>query len=365
MKTRMSFLFCALLIVIPPLPGTAAGEAASAPRSIVLMIADGMGPAQLTALKTTQSTLHMERLKTGGLVTTHAADAFVTDSAAAGTALASGHKTNNRRVGQDPDGAPLPTVLEIAAKRGKGTGIVAACSLTHATPAAFLAHVPSRYDDLAIAAQIAGSPADVLIGGGLAYFVPRGHPVSERKDDLDLVAAMRETKPVVESLEALRVLDNPKAFAALLSPKHIPRAAERDYSLAVLTRHALDALAQHPNGFFLMVEGSQIDWAGHQNDLPYLLEEMEDFDEAVGVVMEFAATHPDVLVVVTSDHETGGLVLEDGSVEERTLTDVEFESKAHSACMVPLLAHGPGAAAFGGILDNTDIGRLLIRFVSE
>jgi len=333
------------------------------PRNVVLMIGDGMGVAHVTAAMVVGGPLNMERMPEGGFVTTHAANTFLTDSAASGTALATGHKTNNGMVSVTPDGEHLKTVLEYAEDAGMSTGLVTTCSITHATPAVFVSHVESRDDDLAIARQVAASQADVLFGGGLTYFVPKSQKGGARDDDLDLLSEMRKRMNVALTPDEFEAMPGKGAAAALLYRGHPPRAGDRQVSLAEMTSKALDILSDDEDGFFLMVEGSQIDWAGHENDEDWLIEEMIDFDEAVGEVLDFAEEDKQTLVVVTADHECGGYLLIDASPESRKVTWWKFGTDTHTATMVPLLAYGPGSNELGGIRDNTSLGRILIGHV--
>jgi alkaline phosphatase len=287
----------------------------------------------------------------------------VTDSAASGTAYATGHKTRNGAISVAPSGEPLKTVLEYAEERGMATGLVATCSITHATPAVFASHVESRDNYLEIAHQMAASGADVLFGGGWSYFLPASEPGGARRDGLNLLEELRTRMPVALSVEEFRALPEIDAAAALFTPEHPPTADVREPGLAELTERALEILSRDADGFFLMIEGSQIDWAGHENEHDWLMAEMADFDEAVGVVMDFAERDGSTLVVVTSDHETGAYAVLDGSLEKHRVTRPSFGSGDHSAAMVPVFAYGPGSASLGGIADNTELGRTLIELV--
>jgi alkaline phosphatase len=332
------------------------------PTNIVLMIGDGMGVTHVTAAKVAAGNLNMERLPLAGFVTTNPEGAFVTDSAASGTALATGRKTTNGVVSLSSSGDTLMTVLEHAEARGMATGLVVTCSVTHATPAVFAAHVDDRSKDCEIAAQISRSGVDVLFGGGRSYFLPRSQS-GVRDDSEDLLKKLGWRMPIALSAGEFRKLGDVKQAVALLSSEHPPPVQLRDPPLQELTEKALEILARDPDGFFLMVEGSQIDWAGHENASDWIVAETLDFDRAVGVVLDFAEKDGHTLVVVTADHETGGYALLDGSVERREVSRTRFGSDGHTATMVPLLAYGPGSESFGGILDNTDVGRALIGFV--
>lgn len=361
----------AVLFIIATLISAAAGcdRGPSAtppqPRNVVLMIGDGMGLSHITAAMATRDTLHMERLTVGGLVATHPHGSFVTDSAAGATAYATGRRTANGSVSVDPEGERLKTVLEHAEERGMATGLVATCSVTHATPAAFAAHVGNRERYLDIAEQLASSGVDVLFGGGQSHFLPSGKGCGVRADGADLVDSLRRRMPVALTAEEFRSLENTDAACALLAPDYAPAAGERDPDLAELTTKALEILSRDPDGFFLMVEGSQIDWAAHQSEHDWLVAELADFDDAVGVVMDFAERDGGTLVVVTSDHETGGYAVLDGSLDRREISAPLFSTDGHTGSMVPLLAYGPGSDVFGGMLDNAEVGQLLLAAVTR
>jgi alkaline phosphatase len=333
------------------------------PTNIIFMIGDGMGVGQVTAAKIESGDLNMERLPVGGLVTTFAGNTLVTDSAASGTAYATGHKTDNGAISVAPGGEPLKTVLEYAEERGMATGLVVTCSITHATPAVFAAHVENRNEEMEIAQQIAASGVDVLFGGGSSFFLPSDVPGGARKDGLNLIDRLRERMPVALSASEFRRLPKGRAAAALVTPGHPPRADMREPSLPEMTRKAISILSRDEDGFFLMVEGSQIDWAGHENEHDWLMQEVADFDDAVGLALDFAELDGRTLVVVTADHETGGYSVLDGSLEWHEVTRPSFCTGDHSANMVPILAYGPGSEAFGGINDNTDVGMTLIDYV--
>jgi alkaline phosphatase len=325
------------------------------PKNIILFIGDGMGLSQVTAARIAKGTLEMERCPVAGFVTTWSDGALVTDSAAAATAMSTGVKTSNGALGVTPDGQPLKNVVEYAEENGKSTGVAVACALTHATPAGFIVHVPSRKLDVEIAEQIAASGVDVLFGGGRDHFTSPGKPC---------LPELQKKMPVVFTAEEFRQLGTPEQAAALLYPGQPPYAAQRDVSLKELTQKAIQILSQDPDGFFLMVEGSQIDWAAHQNDGTNVVSEVVDFDEAVGAGLDFAEQNGETLVIITADHETGGFAVLGGSLKDQTVIKTGFVHGGHTASMVPLLAFGPGSETFRGIRDNTDIGKTMIRFIS-
>ena len=335
------------------------------PTNIILYIGDGMGVSQVSAEKLTRGKINLERFKSVGLLTTYSASDFVTESAAAATAMATGFKTYNGALSVSTDQKPLKTVFEYAEEDGKSTGVIATCTITHATPAAFLVHVPGRNEHAEIAEQIVSSGVDVIIGGGWAYFVPDSVEDSKRDDSKYLLKDLEQRMPVVRSLEQFRNVKDVDKLAAFLAPVHLPKALERNYGLAELTSKAIEILSKNNAGFMLMVEGSQIDWAGHDNNLVDILAEMNDFDAAVGVGLDFAEKNGNTLVVVTADHETGGFAINNGSLETREITDAGFTTGSHTAVMVPVFAYGPGEEGFTGIQDNTIVGKRLIELLTK
>jgi alkaline phosphatase len=331
-----------------------AGE--TVPKNIILFIGDGMGLPQVTAGKIAKGKLEMERCPVTGFVTTWSSSSLVTDSAAAATALATGEKTRNGSLGLTPDGKPLKNVTEYAKEKGKSTGVAVVCALTHATPAGFIVHVPGRGQAVEIAEQIAASDVDVLFGGGLNDFSSTNNPC---------LPELQKKMPVVLTAEEFRNLGTPEKAAAILYPGHPPYAADRKVPLKELTQKAIDILSQDKDGFFLMVEGSQIDWACHKNDGTNAVSEVVDFDAAVGAGLDFAAKNGETLIIVTADHETGGFAVLSGSVENKMITKTGFVLGDHTASMVPLFAYGPGSAVFSGVHDNTDVGKIMIRYIRE
>ncbi|MFO7974631.1 MAG: alkaline phosphatase [Candidatus Hydrogenedentota bacterium] len=358
-----SFFILAIAFLLIPLTALAAEDAL--PKNVIVMIGDGMGVAHVTAARIVKGELHFERCAVGGFSATHSANRLVTDSAAGGTALATGERTNNGMVAMAPDGTPLKTLLEYAEDAGKSTGVVVTCSVTHATPATFLAHVEDRDQQPRIAEQIVEGDADVILGGGWGFFVPKSHKGSERNDEKDLLAELGKRMPVALTPEQLHGLGDVDSFAGMLAPDYLLWAEDRDPSLAEMTSMALDALSKNPNGFALMVEGSHLDWAGHDNDEEHIVAETIDFDKAVGAALDFAEANGETLVVVTADHETGGYTILNGKLEEKTLSKSNFGTGGHSAEMVPLFAEGPGATALGGIHDNDEVGRILIGYMKK
>ena len=353
-----SAIFCAFLLW-----GCTAD--ANYPQNIIVFIGDGMGVAHISAGRIAAGRLNLEKFPVNGLVTTHSANRLVTESGAAATALATGKKTNNRAISVLPDGTPVKTLFEYARDQGKSIGLVVTSSVTDATPAAFIAHVDNRRKQANIAEQIVNSGVDVLIGGGWAYFIPASRAGSRRKDNKDLLMELESRLPLVLSHDQLSKHSDGNKLVALLAPKGLPAAANRPYSLASLTRIAIGILSKNHNGFVLMVEGSQIDWASHDKNASAVISEMLDFDAAVGAALDFARKQERTLTVVTSDHETGGFAIHDGSIQKQEVSATDFTTGGHTASMVPLFADGPSSSKFSGILDNTRVGQIMIGLITK
>lgn len=335
------------------------------PKNIILMIGDGMGISQVTAGRTYKGSLELDKFRTLGLLLTHAyGKYYVTDSAAGATALSSGVKTYNGAIGVGPDTTKVETALERAEKLGKKTGIVVSCSITHATPASFVAHVPNRAMQLEIAEQMSSADVDIYLGSGWGWFLPQSKG-GRRTDGRDLVATMQKRGYVyVSSDSGFRSLDltTSEKILGLFAKNHVPEAQKRVPSLVEMTAKAISFLSGSANGFFLMVEGSQIDWAGHDNKSDQIAVEMADFDDAIGEALRFAQQNPETLIIVTADHETGGYSLVGGSREKRQI-EGKFIYGGHTAAMVPLFSTGPSAERFAGIQENSNVGKILLELL--
>lgn len=327
------------------------------PKNIILMIGDGMGLAEVYAAYTANhQQLNITQCDQVALVTTFSADNYITDSGASGTALACGSKTTNGKIGMDPDGKPLTSILKLAEKKGLSTGMATTCDITHATPAAFIASVKSRKDKYDIALQFLDTDIDVFIGGGLNNF-------NKRPDSVNLTDSLKS-----RGYEVITTLDNLKnaqsrKIAGLLYPAHPPKMSDgRGEMLPVAVEKALDILSKNNDGFFLMVEGSQIDWGGHDNNIDYIISETLDFDKAVKAALNFARDNGETLVIITADHETGGLANLEGDFTLGTAGG-KFTTTDHSAIPVPLYATGPGSKEFKGFIDNTDVFKIMKRLL--
>lgn len=340
----------------PPPPPPAGMEG---PFSVVLFIGDGAGVAYWSAAKLSASSLAIEALPVVGLTDVEASNSRITDSAAGATAYAAGVRTFVGAIGVAADSTPVQTVLELAEDRGMATGLVATATLTHATPASFAAHVPSRNYHMEIAEGIASQDIEVLLGGGRQFF-----DAGYRPDSLDLLRRITRDAAYVTTAEQFRALrtDTIDRLVGLFSEYNPLAAGVREPSLGELTRGALDVLAREERGFFLMVEGSQIDWRGHENaPLIQVISEVLDFDIAIREAIHFQQQRrANTLILVVADHSTGGLALH---ADEAGAFGAHYTTVSHTAEMVPMFAGGPGAELFGGVQDNDAVGRLLLQLV--
>ena len=324
-------------------------------KNVIFLIGDGMGLDQVyaTMLQTGQP-MSLERAQFVGLQKTYCSTNKVTDSAASGTALATGTKTYYGAIGVDPDTARLTSVLEKAAAAGLSTGLVATYRITHATPAAFIGHQKHRDMEEEIAADFLDTDITYFVGGGRLKF-------EERADGRNISDELKaQGYQVVYSTEELAAIQSGKV-AGLVHDSHLPRIVngrDPEYLLKASAK-AFDILSQNKKGFFVMIEGSQIDGGGHANDIEQVVTETVDFDKVIKAAFDFADTHPGTLVVVTADHETGGLTIPANG------TDVKyhFSTGGHTGVMVPVYAYGTGAARFTGIMENTDIPKHMIELL--
>jgi alkaline phosphatase len=321
---------------------------AKKPKNVIFLIGDGMGVSQVFAgITANQGHLFLENFRHIGFSKTQSADNYITDSAAGGTALACGVKTYNGAIGVDADTVKVKSILEEAADKGLATGLVATAAITHATPASFIAHQPSRNMYENIATDFLNTDIDVFIGGGNDHF-------TKRKDGRNLAKELEEKGYTVETdIEKIANIICGKV-AGLTAEVHNGRMNERGDMLPVATSTALNILDNNDKGFFLMVEGSQIDWGGHASSTVYIVEDMLDFDRTIGKALEFASKDGETLVVVTADHETGGMALTGGDMSTG-MVKADYPTTSHSAVMVPVFAYGPGAEEFMGIMENTDV----------
>jgi alkaline phosphatase len=309
-----------LALAMCALAGVSSAAAADVPKNIIIMFADGAAPTQWDFGRYSSLVLRKQpfattdvvfRQGTMGLMTTSPHDAYVTDSAAAGSAMSTGFKVRNGTIAIPPDGTSPRTVMEAAKAAGKRIGLVTTATVYDATPSAFAVHAKSRRDSQALVDRLLTLEPDVLMGGGAAYLLPDNVPGGKRNDGKDIVAAFRSRgHQVVRNPMELTAASGPKLLALFSEDEmdfEIDRDPTREPTTAEMAAAALKTLAQgSPNGFVLLVENENTDTAGHHNDAAALMRALWAFDDAVKVALEFQRRHPETLVIVTGDHETGG-----------------------------------------------------------
>lgn len=359
-----------LLLAIGPLACTAQETIQTQPEkptNIIFLIGDGMGlSAVSTGFYYGDQPSVFNRFHEIGLQQTSSASHKVTDSAASGTAMASGKKTYNGAIGVDTAKTAVQNIAELVASMGWSTGVVATSTISHATPASFYAHVEERSMEEEIAVQLLNSEIDFFAGGGRDKF-------NRRTDSTDILPLAAENGFTIDTagLAAPGTLSGDQKYGFLPEPDGMPPMIQgRGEFLPEATILAIDHLSQNQQGFFLMVEGSQIDWAGHANNSEYLVGEMLDFEKVIAAALDFAEKDGNTLVVVTADHETGGLALGPKAVEagqsgypDYAIIEPVFATAQHSATLIPVFAFGPGAEAFKGIYQNTEINHKMVALV--
>ena len=343
---------------------SAADEAVQSPRprNIVLVIGDGMGIGILSAasalLDSPGSVLAMTRTPHIGLMTTWATDNLAPDSASTATSMATGFKTSTGTIGLLADGRVATNLFEAAHDKGLATGAVTTSALADATPAGFTAHHESRDDYDEIFEQVIASGTEVLIGGDWA----RKPKARRNRRYVELVANAEKNADEL----GYTVIRNPDALATATSPLlalfpvRPESSLQHGPQLAHSARHAFRLLSDRPEGFLLLVECEVIDEAGHKNDISLAMKGMRELDEAVSVILELSENHGDTLVLVAADHDTGGLGLVKGDYE-RGRADVRWAHDYHNSNLVPVFAFGPGAEAFSGVYDNTELAQKIAR----
>jgi alkaline phosphatase len=331
-------------------------QSKKSPKNIILMIGDGMGLAHVySAMTANRGHLFLENFKNIGFSKTWSSSDYITDSAAGGTALSAGVKTYNGAIGIDADKNPVPTIRDLAERDGLKTGLVSTSALTHATPASFIAHTASRgnYED--IAADFLKTNIDVFIGGGIRNF-------EVRKDGRNLSNELK-TKgyQVLYNIADIQKVKSGK-LAGFTAQEHNAPMPERGEMLVPATETAISLLSQSKKGFFLMVEGSEIDFLAHENSTPGVVLETLDFDKAIGAALKFAASNGETLIIVTADHETGGMTINGGDYKTGMVT-AKYTSGKHTGIAVPIYAFGPGAEQFTGFMENTDIAKKMMKLL--
>lgn len=334
-------------------------------KNVILMIGDGMGLSQMSSIYyyNDGERPNFSRFKTIGLINTSSAKEKITDSAAGATAFATGRKSYNGAISVDTNGRDLPTLIEVIQKKEISSGLIATSSITHATPACFYAHAKSRSQAEDIALQLPSSGVDFFAAGGLQFF-------NKRSDKIDLLRELVKKGYVVDTvaLDPKANLQRTKSYGFLLAQDGLKSKLDgRDDFLTDATKMATTYLDKTDKGFFLMVEGSQIDWEGHAHNGEGIIEEVKDFDKAIGAALDFAKEDGETLVIVTADHETGGFALaphaKDGKWQYNDINptfykgadDPNMRFAAHTTTLIPVFAYGPQAINFAGIYQNNDI----------
>lgn len=436
-KNRLLSLILSLVILLSPFFQTnnfviakdVSGNSTKPVKNIILLIGDGMGTSHVTLGRIVKgSNLHMDLMPVNSTMSTHPAfqaEKWVTDSAAAGTALATGSKTYNGYISVDTNKKPLETILEKSQKQGKSVGLVTTTRITHATPAVFASHISDRDAENQIAEQMISKGVNVLLGGGRRQFLPSSQS-GKRDDNKDLIDEAK--KLGYQYIETRQELNKAKSgkILGLFNMTHMDYEINRDKykepSLAEMTTKAISLLSKEDKGFFLMVEGGRIDHASHANDPATTALDVIAFDDAIKVALDFAKNDKDTLVIVTADHETGGLAiggygiydfkpeefkkqkisleklsnildennyekeikeklgipltLEESNKIKKSLKEKSIEpilnilnknsitgwaSTAHTATDVPLMAYGPGSERFSVHMDNTDVNKIMVQ----
>ena len=344
-------------------------------KNIILLISDGMSLSQVSTYRLLKGgpneRISVDKFPISGIVLTHSEDAIITDSASSATAYSTGKKTNNGALGTDKDKEVLENFTEIITKYGYVSSLISTSEITHATPAAFASHVDSRRKTDEISIQMMDSDVLTILGGGRHFFLPE-EMGGKRSDGLNLLEQVQSSHTLLTTKAELDTFDfsNKGRLVGLfadeaLRDKETPENHVFEPTSSEMLNFAINRSDQFTSdgckGFFIMLEGSQVDWAGHANDLNYLKREMKDFDEAVNKALEFAINDQETLVIVTADHETGGLLIEPATPTNYTAPEVKFSFNtglgygSHTGVPVPVYAYGPGSENFTGTLDNTDI----------
>lgn len=344
-------------------------ETARRPKNVILMIGDGMSLMHVyTAWVANRGALYITDCHPHvGLAKTLCADKLITDSGAGGTFLATGKMTRYHSIGVDAEGRPAPSLVDFAKDNGMGAGMAFTCRIWDATPSDFNCHQVDRDKEFDVAADYADCRMDYVCGGGWKKLV-------ERPDGRNIMKELEARGyNLAYTWEDAQKLGQLPIFA-LTDEVDTPLPADRGDRLAQSSLKGLDLLKaqtskqipkdQRTKGFFFMIEGSQLDDYGHFNDLPMLMEETHDFDRTVGAVLEWAARDGETLVVVTADHETGGLTLVDGDLG-RGEVQCKFSTTGHSGIMVPVYAYGPGATCFDGVYTQGEVNEKIKQLLSK
>jgi alkaline phosphatase len=331
-------------------------------KNIILLIGDGTGLAQLyTGYTANKAALNIFTMRSIGLSKTSSYDSYITDSAPGSTAFSSGEKTNNRYVGVDHTGKALPLLPEILEKKRILTGLVTCGDIADATPADFYAHQPERDNATSILRDLKGGPIRVLMGSGHESL--NNVSILNEGDKAAVTArVLQELQPeymVVPSVDSVRT-GTDKKWIVVEKRAGLSMLNGRGDWLQKAFNRTLDLLSRNKPGFFVMTEGAQVDYGGHANDLPYVALEVMDLDRTVGEALRFADRNGETLVIVTADHETGGLTLLDGNYQKGYVGG-QFSTNDHTAIPVPVFAYGPRSGLFRGVYENTALFHKILQ----
>lgn len=323
-------------------------------RNVIYLIGDGMGLAQICAANAVNNGLTILKMNNIGLQQTDAEDAWTTDSAAAGSALATGKKNKNRHISMSGDGEVYPSLTDIFHANGYTTGVVTLGNLADATPAAFYGHSTERDNSNELTAWLLDGKLTLLNGSGM-------RELTNRKDGIDLIGDL-QSKANYRITSSIEDINTSKGKVICVDERMENAATEETLDLlATATREAIQKLnSESKKGFFLMIEGAKIDYAGHANSLPGSILETLSFDMAVAEALKFADSNGETLVIVTADHETGGMSLVDGDKERRSIT-VQYMTDDHTSIMLPVFTYGPQAQKFTGVYPNTQIFHTILE----
>ena len=324
-------------------------------KNVIVMIGDGMCMETVTIGWTLNGGhLNLDNFPVAGYSRTYCTDRLITDSCAGGTAISSGAKTKYGYIGQDVDDKPFETLLHHAQKKGMRTGLAVTCRINDATPADFVCHAPDRHMEAEIAAQYVDSGVDFIVGGGRKFW-------DQREDGRNLIEEMKaKGYNFVEKREDMAGIHDGKLLG-LFAPLDMDPCLDRGPVLEDSAEKALELL-DNKKGFFLMIEGSQIDDWAHRNKVGYMAEEMFDFDKTIGKVLQWAEKDGHTLVIVTADHGTGGVTLVGGSLEDRSVK-VHYSTKGHHGIVVPVFAYGPHAEDFVGVYENAELSQKIFKLL--
>lgn len=326
-------------------------------KNVILLIGDGMGLAQIhAATVANHGDLNIGKIRNIGFSQTGAANSGNTDSAAGGSAFAIGEKTNNRYIGMTPDNRKRTNLVDTLAGYGIKSGIISVGDITDATPAVFYAHQQDRSLSQEIARDLLSSKAEIVIGSNQKSFF-------KNNDDRLMEKLGRQGFKVSTTLAGFSKETRGKQLVLLADSATRPVKEGRGDVLRQALSHTLTLLSANRKGFFIMAEGAQIDYGGHANDLPYVVTELHDFDKAVAEALRFADQNGETLVIVTADHETGGLTLLDAEVENGSISGT-FSTNDHTNIMVPVFAYGPGADEFRGMYQNNELFHKILKVLA-